>query len=716
MASDLRQTGISVVGDVPWGTHFCLFYQSSQDLVDTLVPYFEAGLKSNEFCLCMVAQHLAEQDVTRPLGQAIPDLGRYFANRAIEIVRPENLYLGGAAFDARHTTRYLHEKLEHALSAGFSGMRANGDEAWLRGQHWPDFSEYERALGDAIGGSRMLVLCAYPLETSRPGQILDVAQAHEYLVAKRGEDWELLETAALKQTKQELKALSGELERRVAARTSQLQETIEQLGREITRRKRVEEELVEKEAKYRRLFETSRDVILFMDITGNILDINPSGAQITGFTHDELRGMNALRDLLVPADHGTMREVLKHVQKGRTPRYQVRWKTKDGRIVEFDGISIARRSADGKFISTFCSLRDMTMRKHVERALIASEERFAKAFRSSPIANTITRAADGRFMDVNDAFVRIFGYERGEVIGRTALELSLWTDPESRPLLMKKLQDQGRVQGIEARARTKFGDTLELLVFGDVIELGGEQCLLVSGYDQTARKHAEHALRAASEQLKALSRRLVEIQEAERRQLARELHDRVGQNLTALGINLDIVTARLAGRGDGEVSSRLEDSIALLEATADAIVNVLSELRPPMLDDLGLLPALEWYAKEFSTLTGVDVSVAGEDQMRRAPPEAEIALFRIAQEALNNVAKHARARNVDIELTSNGEWVLTVSDDGVGLDRNPQPESRPSSTFGMVTMRERALAIGGRFEICPRPGGGTSVVVRLPSP
>jgi PAS domain S-box-containing protein len=435
----------------------------------------------------------------------------------------------------------------------------------------------------------MLVMCAYPLEKSRPGQILDVAHAHEYIVAKRGEDWQLLETAALKQTKQELKTLSAELERRVAARTSQLQETNEQLRREITQRKRVEEELIEEEGRYRSLFAISHDLVLFLDAAGNILDINPRGAQITGYTLDQLRSMNVLRDLIVPADHAAIFEVIKRVQEGHVQQYEVRWKAKDGRVVYFEGVTVPRVSANGDFVSTFCSLRDIT-----------------------------------------------------------------------------------------------------------------------------TRKHAERALRAASEQLKALSRRLVDVQEAERRQLARELHDRAGQNLTVLGINLGIVRSRFADRGDGELVARLQDSIALVESTADAIVNVLSELRPPMLDELGLLSALEWYAREFSTRTGIEVSVVGDDRMRRAPPQAEIALFRIAQEALNNVAKHARAREVDIELSSNGECELSVSDDGVGLHPLPQGEGRPSTTLGMVTMRERAESIGGRFEILARPGGGTSVVVRVP--
>jgi PAS domain S-box-containing protein len=344
-----------------------------------------------------------------------------------------------------------------------------------------------------------------------------------------------------------------------------------------------------------------------------------------------------------------------------------------------------------------------------------SEERFEKAFRASPVVNTIMRVRDSRFIDVNDAFVRMYGYSRAEAIGRTALELNLWADPADRGPLMAKLDEAGSVRGYEARGRTKAGRILNLLLFVEHIELSGEQCLLVGSYDETARRQAEDGLRRASDELKALSRRLVDVQEMQRRELSRELHDRIGQNLTALGINIDIVKARLPA-GDSEVVSRLQDSIALLEATSDATVNLLSDLRPPMLDDLGLLAALEWYGKEFSARTGIEISVIGEDRVPRLEAQAEIALFRIAQEALNNVAKHANAQHVDVELTlPNGEWVLSISDDGVGLDADALTRSEAVSRFGMATMRERSLAIGGFLEVLPRPGGGTSVVVRVPS-
>jgi signal transduction histidine kinase len=223
-------------------------------------------------------------------------------------------------------------------------------------------------------------------------------------------------------------------------------------------------------------------------------------------------------------------------------------------------------------------------------------------------------------------------------------------------------------------------------------------------------------LRASTEQLQAMSRQLVDVQETERRQIARELHDRVGQNLTAISITLDIMKSQIGEGGNSALRTRLDDAAALLESTSGSIENVMSELRPPMLDDYGLLPALQWYGEEFWRRTGIRVRVEGDEQMERVPQTSEIALFRIAQEALNNVAKHAHARHVDIALARNGTHVvMSVSDDGMGFDAAPTMASRRRRPgLGMVTMRERTQAVGGQFEIGPAPGRGARVVVRVP--
>jgi signal transduction histidine kinase len=232
--------------------------------------------------------------------------------------------------------------------------------------------------------------------------------------------------------------------------------------------------------------------------------------------------------------------------------------------------------------------------------------------------------------------------------------------------------------------------------------------------DMTVQRRSADS--SGSEQRQVSSRRLVEMQESELRQLSRELHDRIGQNLTALSINLDLMKARLSGNSDGQLRSALEDSGALLEATVDAIENVMSELRPPMLDDYGLLPALDWYAREFSKRTGIKVAVRGEEPKKRPAQEVDIALFRIAQEALNNVAKHARATQVAIGLEYwISECIMTVSDDGIGFDPEAaSSEDRPRAGFGMITMRERCEAVGGHFEIRAEPERGTQITVRVP--
>lgn len=219
--------------------------------------------------------------------------------------------------------------------------------------------------------------------------------------------------------------------------------------------------------------------------------------------------------------------------------------------------------------------------------------------------------------------------------------------------------------------------------------------------------------RKLSEQ--ALSRRLVEAEEAERRRIAGELHDRVGQNLSALNINLDIVLGALGEDAPMDVRVRLRDSLALVDGTLQAIENVMAELRPPLLEEYGLGAALGWYAEEFCRRTGIEVDFRDDarERNRELRREAAVALLRIAQEALSNVAKHAGARRVGIALSvADGAMSVEISDDGAGFDA--QAAQARSSRWGMTTMRERAEAVGGRLHLRSAPGAGTTVEVLVP--
>ena len=214
--------------------------------------------------------------------------------------------------------------------------------------------------------------------------------------------------------------------------------------------------------------------------------------------------------------------------------------------------------------------------------------------------------------------------------------------------------------------------------------------------------------------LQALTRRLVEIEETERHRIAGELHDRVGQNLSALSINLDIALGLLP-KGNVEVKMRLADSLALVEGTLQSIESLMADLRPPLLDEYGLGAALDWYAKAFTQRTGIRVALEDAEELSRGlRPEAAIALFRISQEALNNVAKHAAAGSVRIVIERRGaEIVLTIADDGRGFD--PQERLSHSKRWGMTTMQERAAAVGGRVAVESAPGGGTVIRAIVPA-
>ena len=189
-----RRTDIKFLGEVAWGTHVCLFYETKEDLLDTLVPYFKAGLESKEFCLWAVSEPLTEDDAINALRQSVPRFDRFLANRSIEIVSAREWYLEGDRFDLKRVIGGWNEKLRHALANGFKAMRVSGNTSWLYSKHWKDFCAYERDINESIRGQRMSVLCTFPLAASEPSDILDVSSAHQFAIARRNGEWEFVNT------------------------------------------------------------------------------------------------------------------------------------------------------------------------------------------------------------------------------------------------------------------------------------------------------------------------------------------------------------------------------------------------------------------------------------------------------------------------------------------------------------------------------------------
>jgi C4-dicarboxylate-specific signal transduction histidine kinase len=251
--TQLRKTGIGVVGDVPWGTHFFMFYETKQDLLDTLVPYFKAGLETGELCLWLVSAPLTEEDAKNALREAMPDFEHYLANRSIEIEGGGRFYFFGEKLELQRAIRTWAEKTDFALNSGYAGLRVSASTAWLEHKDWKAFSDYENAVNNSIGNWRMTALCTYPLAGSTAAEILDVTRTHQFAIARRNRGWEVVETSELKQAKSEIKRLNDELERRVIERTGQLAAVNEEMRKEMIERQHAEEALLEAQSELARV-------------------------------------------------------------------------------------------------------------------------------------------------------------------------------------------------------------------------------------------------------------------------------------------------------------------------------------------------------------------------------------------------------------------------------------------------------------------------------
>jgi PAS domain S-box-containing protein len=341
--------------------------------------------------------------------------------------------------------------------------------------------------------------------------------------------------------------------------------------------------------------------------------------------------------------------------------------------------------------------------------------------------------ADYRMVSFNKAAEALFGYSASEVIGQPLNEVMRNPMPdEQRAEIRRELLEIGYWKGFVVY-HTRSGAPLDIAIS---ISRTRNEKGRVDGYimvcrDVTERLKAEAKLRQFNEELERqveektteltlsnielrdLTSRLQRVREEERRAIAREIHDELGQQLTGLKMDLFWIAKRLDGAASDQARQKLRNTMSLLDETIQTVRRIATDLRPSILDDLGLIAAIEWQSQEFEKRAGIRTVFESTIPDMEFPPDIAIGMFRICQESLTNVARHASASRVFITLDpAEGGVCMTVADDGKGLD----PQKVGGKTLGLVGMKERALMMGGRLEIGNGETKGFRLAVTVPLP
>lgn len=350
----------------------------------------------------------------------------------------------------------------------------------------------------------------------------------------------------------------------------------------------------------------------------------------------------------------------------------------------------------------------------LRREMAQREQADLEALFSMAPDGVIVVGSNGKILTANEQARQLFGYSAREFL---ELQVETLMPQGQRAAHARHRENYGRAPTLrlmnpiqELRGVRKDGSEFSAEIGLGPLQFKNQACTIAIVRDISERKKLENERAEQEKRFRDLSRRLMEVQEAERRKLSTELHDRTSPGLAAIQINLNLLNNLLTTQGTEDVRALLEDTAGLLADTTRSIREISANLRPTVLDDGGLLPALAGYAQQFKHRTGITVQLQTQDATTVQTPAVQSNLFRIVQEALTNCAKHAKAKNVTIRLsTSDSGVALTIADDGVGFDC----ERRSASGLGLLTMRERAEFAGGSFSLESRPGQGTRIQVLI---
>ena len=469
----------------------------------------------------------------------------------------------------------------------------------------------------------------------------------------------------------------------------------------------------ESEARFRSLIQTAPVVIISLSPEGTILEFNPEAELVYGRTREEVLGKNYL-DLFIADEYRVrMADRIKRILNGEeflgtempirhadgTRRYYL-WNA--DRILDQQGVPYGIITVG----------YDITERKRMENDL-ESAAHYSRSLIEASLDPLVTINTNGQIMDANGATERITGLRREQLIGSDFS--NYFTEPEKAKKGYEAVFRNGFVRNYPLVIKDVSGKTRDVLYNATVYRnKGGEiQGVFAAARDITKRKRAEGRLRESEERLKFLSSELIRAQETERKRIASELHDSIASSLSAAILGLVRASRELPEGTQGhELITR---AITMVQHTVEETRRMMNLLRPPMLDDLGLLPAITWFLDQYSAIysgLAINKDIAVEDA--EIPESMKIDMYRIIQEAFTNIAKHSNANAAELSLKKKDDVIeLTIADNGQGFNPDAGPAAkRGTSGLGLISMKERAELAGGTMLIQSIAGKGTTVCAR----
>lgn len=676
--------------------HLCLIYDTQEEQFAAALPYLRTGLERGEKCLYIVDENTAAA-VVDALRKGGTDVDRYLRSGALTITDKQETYLKQGRLDPDWMIGFLTQSIAEAEAARFSGQRTVlGEMTWALGASngTDNLIEYESKLNRFVRDHDTRLICQYNRKRFSPEVIVGVIRTHPLVVYGNivcKNPYYIPPDDFLK--------------------PNQAAQEVERLLHNILTWERARQALQHSEDRLRHIIDTIPTMAWSVRPDGAVDFLNQVWLDYTGLSLKE--GLEQPTRAIHPEDSPRVMEKWRaDMAAGEPSEEEMRLRRADGEYRCFLVRSVPLRDEGGNIVKWYGSSIDIEDRKRVEEALRRSEAYLAAGQRLSHTGSWALNVSSGELFWSRETY-RIFGFDPAKTTASLKETFLPRIHPEDRPKVeegLKAAAMQKGSYGLDYRIVLPGGSIRHIhdVVYpvtseaGDVVERYGVIM------DVTERKRTEEELERSRDQLRALAGRVQTVREEERTRVAREIHDELGQALTAIKIDLSSFGRKLPA----DQKPRSESILQQVDETIQSVRRISTELRPAVLDAAGLVAAVEWAAEEFQARTGTKCRLDLPQEDLVINPQRATALFRVLQETLTNVARHANATQVHVRLAKeDGNLTLEVHDNGKGVSGE---QLASGSSLGILGMRERALLLGGELTITGALGKGTTVRVRIP--